>query len=172
MTVFDEMAPERAKPGRKGVTAEQVFAAADSIRASRREPTVDAEQKLLGTGSTGTVATHLRTWRSGKDGMVPTAAIPDTMVKALQAFAESACSDVSKQWQARMQPVLEDNITLTETVGFLQDEKDRQAEEVVQKRSERDELQGRCQQQIEEIQRLRDAELLARSEKTEVAPSV
>ena len=70
-------AAEKSKPGRKGVTAEQVFAAADSIRASRREPTVDAVQRLLGTGSTGTVAGHLRTWRAAKDGVAPVPSIPE-----------------------------------------------------------------------------------------------
>ena len=56
-----EVLMQKSKPGRKGVTSEQVFAAADSIRASRREPTVDAVQRLLGTGSTAIVAGHLRT---------------------------------------------------------------------------------------------------------------
>ena len=156
-----ERATEKAKPGRKGVTAEQVFAAADSIRASRREPTVEAVQRLLGTGSTGTVAGHLRTWRMAKDGVVPVPSIPDSLAKALKEFAESACADVSKQWQARVQPVLDDNTTLTEACTRLQNEKDGQAAELAQARSECDALNGRCEQQAEENRRLRETESAA-----------
>ena len=162
-----EMATEKSKPGRKGVTAEQVFAAADSIRASRREPTVDAVQRLLGTGSTGTVANHLRTWRAAKDGVMPVPSIPEALAKALKGFAESECADVSKQWQARMQPVLDDNATLTEVVTRRQDEKDRQEAEIAQARGACDALNGRCEQQAEEIRRLRELEAAALAKRIE-----
>ena len=164
---FPEVATEKSKPGRKGVTPEQVFAAADSIRASRREPTVDAVQRLLGTGSTATVAGYLRTWRAAKDGVMPVPSIPEALAKALKDFAERECADVSKQWQARMQPVLDDNATLTEAVTRLQDEKDRQAVETAQARSECDALNGRCEQQAEEIRRLREVESAALAKRIE-----
>lgn len=154
----DELIAEKRGPGRKGVTAEQVFAAADSLRSSNREPTVQAVQGVLGTGSTGTIAAHLRTWRSAKYGTAPAASIPDALAKALQAFAANACAELSAQWQTRMQPVDDDNAVLTEMVTCLQREKEQQVEELGQARSERDALKGRLGEQADEIQRLRDAE--------------
>ena len=55
----------KGTPGRKGVTAQQVFGAADAILAKGTEPTNNEIQKMLG-GSFSTISPLLRQWRDGK----------------------------------------------------------------------------------------------------------
>ena len=77
----------KGTPGRKGVTAEQVFGAADAIRAKGTEPTNTEIQKMLG-GSFSTISPMLRQWRGGKGAVTPSSQISEMMVKALSAYAQ------------------------------------------------------------------------------------
>jgi chromosome segregation ATPase len=73
----------------KGITQEQVSAAADALVAAGERPTVEKIRQTLGTGSPNTVSRMLDTWRgvlAARLGQV--LALPEVPVEAGQAFAE------------------------------------------------------------------------------------
>jgi chromosome segregation ATPase len=73
----------------KGITQEQVSAAADTLVAAGDKPTVDKIRQALGTGSPNTVSRMLETWRGAlatRLGQV--LALPEVPAEVGQAFAE------------------------------------------------------------------------------------
>lgn len=152
----------RGTPGRKGVTAEQVFGAADAIRAKGLEPTNVEIQKMLG-GSFSTISPLLRQWRGGKGVVPPNSQISEVMVKALSAHAQAACAESDKQWRVLMGAATADAESLENESSKLANERDGLIQEVSALRAERDSFAGRCNQQIGEIERCRSAEMDARA---------
>lgn len=147
----------KGTPGRKGVTAAQVFGAADAIRANGKEPTNTEIQKMLG-GSFSTISPLLRQWRGGKGAVTPSSQISEVMVKALSAHAQAACSESEKQWRALMEAATADAESLENEAYKLAIERDGLAQEVLGLRAERDSFAGRCDQQVGEIERSRGSE--------------
>lgn len=74
---------------RKGITQEQVSAAADALVAAGEKPTVEKIRLALGTGSPNTVIRMLDTWRGSlAQRLQEVIKLPDVPQEAGQAFAE------------------------------------------------------------------------------------
>lgn len=74
---------------RKGITQEQVNAAADAIVAAGENPTVEKIRQALGTGSPNTVTRMLDTWRGTlAQRLQAVIKLPDVSPEVGQAFAE------------------------------------------------------------------------------------
>jgi hypothetical protein len=74
---------------RKGITQEQVNAAADALVAAGDKPTVEKIRQALGTGSPNTVTRMLDTWRGTlAQRLQEVIKLPDVPAEAGQAFAE------------------------------------------------------------------------------------
>jgi chromosome segregation ATPase len=74
---------------RKGITQEQVNAAADALVAAGDKPTVEKIRQALGTGSPNTVTRMLDVWRSSlAQRLQEVIKLPDLPPEAGQAFAE------------------------------------------------------------------------------------
>lgn len=73
----------------KGITQEQVNAAADALVADGEKPTVEKIRQALGTGSPNTVIRMLDTWRGSlAQRLQEVIKLPDVPQEAGQAFAE------------------------------------------------------------------------------------
>ena len=73
----------------KGITQEQVNAAADTLVAAGDKPTVEKIRQALGTGSPNTVTRMLDVWRSTlAQRLQEVIKLPDVPLEAGQAFAE------------------------------------------------------------------------------------
>jgi DNA repair exonuclease SbcCD ATPase subunit len=73
----------------KGITQEQVNAAADALVAAGVKPTVEKIRQALGTGSPNTVTRMMDVWRGTLAQRLQDAiALPDVPAEAGQAFAE------------------------------------------------------------------------------------
>ena len=156
----------RGTPGRKGLTAEQVFDAADAIRAKGSEPTNAEIQKMLG-GSFSTISPLLRQWRDGKGAVTPNSQISEVMLKALSAHAQAACAESDKQWRVRMAAATADAESLEEESHRLLCERDALLQDVASIRTNLDSLSGKCKQQEAEIERSRIAEAGVRAAEIE-----
>jgi chromosome segregation ATPase len=74
---------------RKGITQEQVNAAADTLVAAGDKPTVEKIRQTLGTGSPNTVTRMLDVWRGSlAQRLQEVIKLPDVPAEAGQAFAE------------------------------------------------------------------------------------
>ena len=74
---------------RKGITQEQVSAAADAIVSGGENPTVEKIRQALGTGSPNTVTRMLDVWRGSlAQRLQEVIKLPDVPPEAGQAFAE------------------------------------------------------------------------------------
>lgn len=152
----------KGKPGRKGLTAEQVHSTADALIEGGVEPTNVAIQKILG-GSYSTISPLLRQWRAAKGSVASGTQISEMMVKALEAHAKAACSETDKRWRIQVEAATTDAESLEEESHRLIFERDALVQEVASIRAERDSLAGRCTQQEAEIQLSRVAEAGARA---------
>ncbi|MCB0327861.1 MAG: DNA-binding protein [Bdellovibrionales bacterium] len=77
---------------RLGIDEAQVFEAADSLRDSGLEPTIQAIREKLGTGSFATISSHLKKWRELKIQESP---IP----KETQAFLSATKQIWATAWR-------------------------------------------------------------------------
>jgi colicin import membrane protein len=156
----------KGKPGRKGLTADQVHSAADTLAVGGIEPTNVAIQKILG-GSYSTISPLLRQWRAAKSSVASGTQISEMMVKALEAHAKAACSEADKRWRVQMDATTADAESLEEESHRLIFERHALVQEVASIRTDRDSLSGRCIQQEAEIERSRVAEAGARAAELE-----
>ncbi|MEC5214882.1 chromosome segregation ATPase [Polaromonas sp. CG_9.5] len=156
----------KGKPGRKGLTAEQVHSTADLLIVGGVELTNLVVKKIIG-GSYSTIGPLLRQWRAAKRSLASTTQIPEMMVKALEAHAKAACSEADKRWRIQMDAATADAESLEEESHRLLIERDALVQEVASIRSDRDSLSGRCTQQETEIERGRVAEAAARAAELE-----
>ena len=158
-------ASAKGTSGRKGLTAQQVFNAADAIWAKGSEPTNAEILKMLG-GSYSTISPLLRQWRAAKGTAPLTVQISEAMLKALDGHAKAACSDSDKRWRAQMEAATVDAESLEQESHQLTCERDALLQEVALIRTELDSLSGRFAQQEMEIERSRSAEASAREAET------
>ena len=74
---------------REGITAAQVYNAADAISAAGQNPTVASIRAKLGTGSFTTITAHLRAWKEQVTTSEPEASdVPEEVTAALGRAAE------------------------------------------------------------------------------------
>lgn len=94
---------------RLGVTYQDIANAAEQLLGQSKQPTIEQIRNLLGTGSTTTIANHLRKWRAEQDGSTSVAAkenLPQEFVSVmkglwqrLQAHADNQITDVKKEYE-------------------------------------------------------------------------
>ena len=69
---------------RLGITEAQVHKAADKIKASGLDPTIQGVREILGSGSFATISAHLKKWRDRKVKESPTPPEPEDFKLACQ----------------------------------------------------------------------------------------
>jgi chromosome segregation ATPase len=70
--------------------------AAEEIQAQQRYPTIETIRALLGTGSHGTIATHLRTWKTKQtDSTFLSAELPETLHATLKGLWAQVSSEAN-----------------------------------------------------------------------------
>lgn len=94
---------------RLGVTYQDIANAADQIVGQGKQPTIELIRNLLGTGSTTTIANHLRQWRAEQDGSKSVAikeSLPQEFVsmmkglwQRLQAHADSQTENAKQEYE-------------------------------------------------------------------------
>jgi DNA repair exonuclease SbcCD ATPase subunit len=87
---------------RLGVTYQDIANAADQLLGQGRQPTIELIRNLLGTGSTTTIANHLRKWRAEQCG--------STSVASKENLPQEFVSVMKGLWQ-RLQAYADDKIT-------------------------------------------------------------
>ena len=91
---------------RLGVTYQDIANAADQILGQGKQPTIELIRNLLGTGSTTTIANHLRKWRAEQDGSSSVAIkenLPQEYVSLMKGLWQRLLADADKQVTANMQ---------------------------------------------------------------------
>ena len=76
---------------RPGITYSEVAEAASHLVGQNRNPTIEQIRLFLGTGSSNTIANHLKRWRDAQNGTVLLAAkenIPQELVAMLKGLWE------------------------------------------------------------------------------------
>jgi chromosome segregation ATPase len=73
---------------RTGVTYFDIAKAADAIKTSGQEPTVDRVREHLGTGSKSTIAPLLKRWRADNKGAADPKGLPDDLVDVVKSLHE------------------------------------------------------------------------------------
>lgn len=91
---------------RRGITQEQVSAAADALVAAGDKPTVEKVRAALGTGSPNTVTRMLDTWRSGLaerlQNVLQLPELPPEAGQAMTALWQLAIEHADRLLQVRM----------------------------------------------------------------------
>ena len=109
----------------RGITQEQVSAAADALVTAGERPTVEKIRAQLGTGSPNTVTRMLDTWRGAlATRLSQVLALPEVPVEAGQAFAEIwrvAVSHAASLAQAAL--AHEQNTLLAAQTSLMQERK-------------------------------------------------
>jgi len=109
----------------KGITQEQVNAAADALVAAGDKPTVDKVRQALGTGSPNTVTRMLENWRATlAQRMQKVITLPDLPSEVGQAFTELwrlAVAHATTQAQAAL--ATEQNALFAEQTNLEQERK-------------------------------------------------
>ena len=93
---------EKLKPGRAGVSFEQVAAAAQQLLAAGQRPTSRAVRNALGTGSLTTIQAHLAAWQTTQPKQVAAEPVlSDSYKRALHAelhlHASAATAELTEQ---------------------------------------------------------------------------
>lgn len=102
---------------RPGVTFEEVSEAANKLIDQGKKPTIEQIRLILGTGSSTTIAHHLRDWRDVQSGNTPSAreTVPDeindiikTLWGRLVAHSEDKIKTISAEYQAAFLTIQDD----------------------------------------------------------------
>jgi predicted nucleic acid-binding Zn-ribbon protein len=109
----------------RGITQEQVNAAADALVAAGEKPTVEKIRQALGTGSPNTVIRMLDTWRGSlAQRLQEVLTLPNVPPEAGQAFAEVWRLAVSHaEAAARSSLTEEQNVLFAEQTSLTQERK-------------------------------------------------
>lgn len=141
---------------RRGITADQVYAAAESISSGGHSPTIRSVRDLLGTGSLTTIRRYLAAWRDQRPSeAAPAHEMPSDLVAAysreLQRVADTATSAMRKDLAEARQEADD----LTDAGELLESERDEALSRAEAAERSRDKLSGQVEQQVQEIERLR-----------------
>ena len=91
--------------GRKGITYEQVAAAADALLGDGQEPSIRTVRVQLGdTGSANTIHRHLGTWNESRPVSVapPAPSLPQPLVSAIAVEIERAAAQARAEVETRL----------------------------------------------------------------------
>ena len=141
---------------RRGISADQVYAAAESISSGGNSPTIRSVRDLLGTGSLTTIRRYLAAWRDQRPSeAAPAHEMPSDLVAAysreLQRVADTATSAMRKDLAEARQEADD----LTDAGELLESERDEALARAEAAERSRDKLSGQVEQQVQEIERLR-----------------
>ena len=101
---------------RLGVTYQDIANAADQLVGRGKQPTIELIRNLLGTGSTTTIANHLRKWRAEQDGSTSVAIkenLPTEFVSVMKGLWQRLQAHADNQVAANKQ-ISEQRITQLE----------------------------------------------------------
>jgi chromosome segregation ATPase len=131
-----------------GITSAQVFATADQLTSLGEKVSINMVRNKLGTGSSGTIQKHLKTWREKEpQPNAITVAISPTLTNALisemVSFAASSHAEVTKKLIQAEADVEE----LTQGGEIVEAERDDLRQRLVELTTERDRIAGKSTQQ-------------------------
>ena len=173
---------------RPGVTFAEVSEAASQLTGQGKNPTIEQVRLILGTGSSTTIANHLREWKDGQSGNTLVAAkdnIPDEIITAVKilwgrliTLADDKVQTVTTDYQAALMDIQDDLVKYRRNNQRWQQlyqqwnlEKERLVEEkrglekaAANLRQEHDAVQTQCalgkQQLIEKQDRIQELRVL------------
>ena len=143
--------------GRKGITYDQVAAAADGLEAERvGSVTLVAVRARLGnTGSPNTIHRHLQAWEANRPKMpAPSIAIPDEVARAMTGWVMQAATAGRAESEERALHAQADADELARAGEDLEAERDQLQTEIATVTTQRDQQQAMADERSAEIQRL------------------
>ncbi len=142
---------------RPGITSEQVAAAADSIVAEGKNPTMTAVRERIGTGSLNTVQRLLAEWRQSQ----PTkqnqnlTQLPEIVTNTINGEIVRRIAEAKAEIEQRLVQSQDECRELAELGEVLESENSLLVEQNAALAKERDILSGKAEQQEREILELR-----------------
>lgn len=100
---------------RFGISYQEVADVAQQLQAQGINPTVEAVRRATGTGSNGTIATHLRAWKAQQDatrGLVLKQNLPEELVLTMKGLWDRVTNEAQVQIQSIQQKVEEEVLEL------------------------------------------------------------
>lgn len=85
------------------VTTTDIHAAADSLAARGKRPTLAAVRAELGTGSFSTIGEAMKSWKAPDSQQAPTVAAPDAVVQRATDLASQVWAIAQEEAEQRMQ---------------------------------------------------------------------
>lgn len=142
--------------GRKGITYEQVEAAADALHAERPgSVTLAAVRAYLGTGSPNTVHKFLKMWDENRPKTsAPTISIPDDVTRALSNWVVQASTGSRAESEERSVQAQAAADELARAGEELEAERDQLLADIAALTTQRDQEQATANERAVEIQRL------------------
>ena len=148
--------PSKGKAGRPGVPPEKVIEAAEALRKrTGKIPTIEQVRLELGTGSPNTICKIMKSWRASLEPAVPVTAASDQITKMLKALAEVVSTDVTRQFQERIEQLTADNATLLEENERLEEDAAERQAQLETTSNQRDLLAVKEKEGSDEVARLR-----------------
>lgn len=162
--------------GRKGITYEQVAAAADALLGEGQAPSIRTVRVKLGdTGSANTIHRHLATWNESRPVLVvpPAPSLPQPLVSAIAVEIERAAAQARAAVEIRLVAALTEGKELAAAGEAVEAERDVLIEQIAALTSERDTLVGKAAQQAAELanqaQRIEREQQAAEAARVELA---
>lgn len=147
-----------AKPGRPGVTYEEVAQVADALRAQGQKTTCAAVLHALGRGSNSTVHPLWSRWNElNPVGAAPAAQVPNTLLKGMQEELDRVAAAARADIQERLLDEQANSKRLAEEGQALEAERNALQDQTVTLQAERDQAVTLAAERAAEIARLNDA---------------
>lgn len=127
--------------GRPGITYSEVANAAQQISARGSNPTIESIRAILKSGSSGTIAQHLRNWKTRQDSTSKIATkenLPEEMVALMKGLWEKLVNQADDQVHAIQQSTEQSITQLKQTVEKLQQENNQWQQQCHLLKQERD----------------------------------
>jgi len=142
--------------GRKGITYEQVAAAADALEAERKDSAkLAAIRQRLGTGSPNTIHKHFQVWLANKPKVaVPLISIPDDVARAVTSWALEVSTLGRAEAEERALNAQAAADELAKAGEELENERDQLQDEIASLTTQRDQQQAMAEERSAEIRRL------------------
>ena len=149
---------------RPGVTYFEVAKATQTIVGKGKTPTIELIRSLLGTGSNGTIAAHLRAWREQQDltqRLALKAELPEELISLMKGLWERVTGEANAKIDEIQQSVQTEVAQLKAKLQQLEQEnavwqqkhhQEKQAKEgFVQERAVLEQILQACKQEIAEL---------------------
>lgn len=142
---------------RTGISYEEVAAQADKLAAEGRNASISAVREALGTGSPNTILAHLQRWRAARPAPVARVAeLPAELVNAIGAEMQRAAAQARAEAEAAGVELRNELGEIQAHADALENERDEQAELIVQITAERDQLNTLHESNIKALEQCAD----------------